>query len=86
MGIDYEKFSELAQTDETKEEVAKIRKKTGERKLILSVDRLDYTKGIIERLNAFKLFLEKYPDYKENVTLILLAAPSRTSIAPISLF
>jgi len=58
----------------------KIRKKVGNRKVILSVDRLDYTKGIPQRLEAFDYFLEKNPEYKEKITLILLAVPSRTKV------
>jgi trehalose 6-phosphate synthase/phosphatase len=50
------------------------------RKIILSVDRLDYTKGIPQRLEAFDLFLEKYPEYKKQVTLIIVAVPSRTGV------
>ena len=48
--------------------------------LILSVDRLDYTKGILERLDSFKAFLERYPDYHENVSFYLIVAPSRTGL------
>jgi trehalose 6-phosphate synthase/phosphatase len=44
------------------------------------VDRLDYTKGITQRLEAFELFLEKNPDYREKVTLIMVAVPSRTAV------
>jgi trehalose 6-phosphate synthase/phosphatase len=52
----------------------------GQRKIILSVDRLDYTKGIMERLIAFDLFLKRYPEYKEKVTLIMVAVPSRPEV------
>ncbi len=46
----------------------------------LGVDRLDYTKGIMERLNAVELFLTKYPAYKGKFTFIQIAAPSRGMI------
>ncbi len=49
-------------------------------KLILSIDRLDYSKGIAKRLNAFEYFLKKYPEYKEKVRLIILAVPSRSNV------
>jgi len=52
----------------------------GERKIIISIDRLDYTKGIIQRLEAFDLFLSQNPEYKEKVTLILVAVPSRAGV------
>lgn len=80
MGIDYERFSNAVQKPEVQEEVISLRKKIGDRKLILSVDRLDYTKGILQRLEAFDYFLEEYPKYREKLTLILVAVPSRTPV------
>ncbi|MDO8644171.1 MAG: trehalose-6-phosphate synthase [bacterium] len=52
----------------------------GNRRIIVSVDRLDYTKGIPERLGAIDRFFEKYPAYKTKVSFIQLAAPSRIHI------
>lgn len=49
-------------------------------RMIVSVDRLDYTKGIPERLGAVDRFFEKYPHFKEKVTFIQLGAPSRVHI------
>jgi len=80
MGINYEKYSRAAKTADTQEEIRKIRRKMGDRKIIISVDRLDYTKGIIKRLEAFDLFLSENPGYKEKVTLIVVAVPSRTKV------
>ena len=51
-----------------------------DRRLILSIDRLDYTKGIPNRLKAFERFLENYPEYQGKVTLIMLAVPSRDQV------
>lgn len=53
---------------------------TPDAKFFLSIDRLDYTKGIAKRLNAFEYFLNKYPEYKEKVRLIILAVPSRSNV------
>ncbi len=80
MGIDYEKFATAVDLPEVQKELQKVRKNVGERKIILSMDRLDYTKGIPPRLKAFDLFLKNYPEYKEKVTLILVAVPSRTQV------
>lgn len=80
MGIDYERFHSVVAEPEVQGEIGRIRKKLAGRKIILSVDRLDYTKGIPQRLEAFELFLEKNPDFRENVTLILVAVPSRTAM------
>jgi trehalose 6-phosphate synthase/phosphatase len=80
LGIDYEKYSQAPNDPVVKQEVNKIRKKVGDRKIVISVDRLDYTKGIIERLEAFDLFLSENPEYKGKVTMIMVAVPSRTRV------
>jgi len=80
MGIDYERYSGAIKNPEVKKRLTTIRKKVGDRKVIISIDRLDYTKGIIQRLEAFDLFLSQNPEYKEKVTLILVAVPSRTGV------
>jgi trehalose 6-phosphate synthase/phosphatase len=80
MGIDYKKFSGAEHVPEIQRRIKRIRKKLGQRKIILSIDRLDYTKGIPQRLEAFDLFLERNPQYKEKVTLILVVVPSRTGV------
>ncbi|MFA4818641.1 MAG: trehalose-6-phosphate synthase [Patescibacteria group bacterium] len=46
----------------------------------VGVDRLDYTKGILERLKAIEIFLKKYPSYQGHFTFIQIAAPSRSKI------
>ncbi len=80
MGIDCESFANAIDTKEVQKEVEKIRKKMGNSKIILSIDRLDYTKGIIERLEVFDSFLDRNPEYKEKITLILVVVPSRTGV------
>ncbi len=86
MGIDYDKYynSAIKLQQKSVKDKSKIRQEidkhflmSPERKLILSIDRLDYSKGISNRLIAFEYFLDKYPEYREKVTLILLAVPSR---------
>ncbi len=80
MGIDYEKYSQAIHNTSVQKEVDKILQTVGKRKIIISIDRLDYTKGIIQRLEAFDLFLSENPGYKGKVTLIIVAVPSRTGI------
>ncbi len=80
MGIDYQKYSTAANNPGVKGEIDKILQTVGKRKIILSIDRLDYTKGIVERLEAFDLFLSENPKYKGKVTLIMVAVPSRTDV------
>ena len=49
--------------------------------VILGVDRLDYTKGILERLLGYERFLENNPAWHKRVTLVLIAVPSRTKVS-----
>jgi trehalose 6-phosphate synthase/phosphatase len=53
----------------------------GGERIVLGVDRLDYTKGILERLHAFERLLELHPRHRENVVLLQLAVPSRSQVA-----
>jgi trehalose 6-phosphate synthase/phosphatase len=89
MGIDYDKFHDTAIKIISKplqeksllhQELEKYFLVSPDRKLILSIDRLDYSKGIPNRLRAFERFLEKYPQYHTKVTLVMLAVPSRDSV------
>ncbi|MBN1359282.1 MAG: bifunctional alpha,alpha-trehalose-phosphate synthase (UDP-forming)/trehalose-phosphatase [Sedimentisphaerales bacterium] len=80
LGIDYDKYAGAREDAEVRSETERIRRIVGARKIIISIDRLDYTKGIVERLEAFDWFLTTYPEYKGKVTLIIVAVPSRTGI------
>lgn len=82
ISIDYDAFEEMTRRDTTKAQLNDIRKKLKlEGKYVgIGVDRLDYSKGIVERIRAIKLFLKKYPDYRERFTFIQIAVPSRTKI------
>jgi trehalose 6-phosphate synthase/phosphatase len=78
MGISYERYSSVSQDLKVQAERKRIRKKLGDCQVILSVDRLDYTKGIPQRLEAFSLFLDRNPKFKRKVILVLVVVPSRT--------
>lgn len=80
MGIDYEHFARTATEPETERKRDQLRDKIGDRKVILSVDRLDYTKGLTQRLDAFDLFLDEFPQYRGKVTLVLKVIASRAAI------
>jgi len=75
MGIDFKKFNEMdvSPFDE---------KKPGHQdcRVVLSVDRLDYSKGIVNRLKGFEMFLNKYPEYQGKVCLNMIVVPSRTGV------
>lgn len=64
------------------EEIKRIRSEAGLEKMIIGVgvERIDYTKGIIERIQAIARFFDKYPEYRKKIVFIQLAAPSRTHI------
>jgi trehalose 6-phosphate synthase/phosphatase len=80
MGIDYEGYANASLSPQVLREVTRVRKTIGGTKLILSIDRLDYSKGILQRLEAYDAFLQRNPEFKEKVTLILVAVPSRTQV------
>ena len=82
MGIDYRKFSAAAKNSAVRRRKNEFRDLLGAgRKIILSIDRLDYSKGIPERLRAFDLFLRENPQVKDKTVLILVAVPSRTEVS-----
>lgn len=80
LGIDIDSFEELAQDEEYLKAADAVKESYGCEKLIFAVDRLDYTKGIEERLNGVARFFEKYPEYKGKVTVVQRIAPSRTEV------
>jgi trehalose 6-phosphate synthase/phosphatase len=80
IGIDYEKFREAC-IDETVIGIATaLEEKFYNQKIIFSVDRLDYTKGLNYRLDGFEQFLTNHPEWQERVTFIFNVVPSRDAI------
>ena len=80
MGIDNEKFEQLTRNTKVRRQLRALKESFRNRKMILSIDRLDYSKGILQRLQAFDLFLEEYPQYLEKVTLYMVVVPSRDTV------
>jgi trehalose 6-phosphate synthase/phosphatase len=80
MGIDYNRFAGEVDESNLSPEVLEIKKIKENKGIILSIDRLDYTKGIPARIRAYNNFLVKYPEYRGKVRLNLIVAPSRTEI------
>jgi trehalose 6-phosphate synthase/phosphatase len=74
LGIDFDRFDSRARQAPVEE------KRDGE-KVVLGVDRLDYTKGIPERIRSIERLLEVYPEHREKVVLLQLAVPSRFQVA-----
>lgn len=81
MGIDSESFSKLSNNQTVKDHIGNLKNHYKGQKTLLSIDRLDYSKGIIQRLEAFELFLQENPDYHEKVVLFMIVVPSRDQVA-----
>jgi trehalose 6-phosphate synthase/phosphatase len=80
ISIDYEDFARLANSTEVADQAWIIHENLPNRQLILGIDRLDYTKGIPNRLRAFAAALERHPEMRRKVTLLQVVVPSRESI------
>lgn len=80
MGVDFEAISHLANSSRVIEERDRFRAHLRQRKIILSIDRLDYTKGLVSRLKAYELFLQRNPDWSQRVSLVLAISPSRSRV------
>jgi len=80
IGIDYEKFVKALSDEATIKEMELVQKHYQGQKILLSVDRLDYSKGIMKRLEAFEQFLQENPSYLKKVVLVIVAVPSRIEV------
>lgn len=80
IGIDAESFRAYTDAPAIVAEARAFREAIGVERLVLGVDRLDYTKGLLLRLDAFERFLETNPDLHGRVTLLQVATPSRTGV------
>ncbi|MGB4759429.1 MAG: bifunctional alpha,alpha-trehalose-phosphate synthase (UDP-forming)/trehalose-phosphatase [Candidatus Saccharimonadales bacterium] len=80
IGIDYERFASGIQQRGIRSEYRKLQWKYRGKKVILTVDRLDPTKGLAERLLAYEKLLEQNPNLHNKVVLVMIASPSRTEI------
>jgi len=87
MGIDFESFEKILKQTSIQRDIKKLQEETKaeERKIILSVDRLDYSKGIPHRLKGIELFLETNPQWHKKIIFIMLCVPSRTKVKHYSL-
>ena len=80
ISIDFAAFQRRADTPAVRDKAAELHRLLPKRTLILGIDRLDYTKGIPLRLQAFENLLERYPDLRERVSFIQVVVPSREDI------
>lgn len=80
ISIDFDEFAQAAAEEEIATRTAIVRSELMENIVVLGVDRLDYTKGIPERLQAFRILLERHPELLRQITLVQLVVPSRAEI------
>ena len=80
MGIEFEAFSARGAEPEVTGKRDELRGTIGGGKAVLSIDRLDYSKGIANRLLAYQAFLEANPDWRGRVVLLMVVVPSRTGV------
>ncbi|MGH7195879.1 MAG: bifunctional alpha,alpha-trehalose-phosphate synthase (UDP-forming)/trehalose-phosphatase [Candidatus Saccharimonadales bacterium] len=81
MGIDYDKFADAATKQIVQKHLRRFKRLAGSRKVILTVDRLDPTKGFLIRLKAYQEFLRAYPKFRGKVIMMMVAVPSRGDIS-----
>ena len=80
IGIDFDKYNKAKEMPKVEENIDKFKEITLNKKVVLSIDRLDYAKGITNRLKAIERFLEKFPEFKEKVVFMVIIVPSRIGV------
>ncbi|QDL39097.1 alpha,alpha-trehalose-phosphate synthase (UDP-forming) [Rhodoferax sediminis] len=80
IGIDVDEFAALTHGKDAREMYERMKDEYSRRQLLLGVERLDYSKGLPQRLRAFKALLKKYPENLRSATLIQIASPSREAM------
>ena len=80
ISIDVDEFSRLATDPRTEVDAAELAEQFGGRRVLLGIDRLDYTKGIRHRLRALELLLEREPALADEIVLVQVAVPSRDDV------
>lgn len=80
MGVNYDLYHKASENQSARNVIERTRAQFGSNKLILSVDRLDYSKGILHRLHGYAKFLELHPEFHGKVTLAMVIVPSRDHV------
>lgn len=80
MGIDADKFEELVTDPVVISDIESLKESMQGNKMVLTIDRLDYSKGILQRLQAYELLLQSHPEYIEQLSLYMIVVPSRDSV------
>ncbi|MEQ5872708.1 glucosylglycerol-phosphate synthase [Sagittula sp. NFXS13] len=80
VGVDVEYIENLAKSEETAKKLAEIRENQGDRRLILSVGRTDYTKGGIEQLESYERLLENHPELRDKIQLMHVSVAANANM------
>lgn len=80
MGIDARKFDDLTRTEKVARYTASFKASLKNVRTILTIDRLDYSKGILQRLQAYELLLQLHPEYIGKLALYMIVVPSRDTV------
>ena len=80
ISIDVDEFQRLAETPESRETETMLKQQYSHRRLLVGIDRLDYSKGLPRRFKAFRELLDNYPENRNSATLIQIASPTRESV------
>ncbi|WP_022836649.1 alpha,alpha-trehalose-phosphate synthase (UDP-forming) [Salisaeta longa] len=80
IGIEVDRFEQMSEDEVVVEKAQKLRQRLGTEHIVIGIDRLDYTKGVLSRLEAFEQFLEENPEYHGRVSFYQIATPSRTKV------
>lgn len=75
VGVNVSYIKELFKQPQVAQEIAEMKEHTRGKKIILSIERLDYVKGPLEKLKAFNQFLQDYPEFHGRVELIYICTP-----------
>jgi glucosylglycerol-phosphate synthase/sucrose-6F-phosphate phosphohydrolase len=81
VGLDINRARQALLSDDVKQRTAELREELGSTRMILSVERLDFTKGILEKLQAYERLLEENPELRGKVTLVTVCVPAASGMA-----
>lgn len=80
VGIDCGRFADTIDDPEVQTRIQELETQYKDKTIIIGVDRMDYTKGLPEKMEGFRVFLGKHPEWSEKVVLIQIAIPSREDV------
>lgn len=80
VGLDVQRIRHLLQTSQVQKQMTTLRKQLGTQKILLSVERLDYTKGTLEKLLAWELLLEEHPEIQGKASLVCICVPAASEM------